>query len=378
MKKFYKSIQWFYAVLIICCIPVLSFAQITITSADALGLIGKTQVTIEDERFSIPVNVGMPGANQVWDFRSMVVQDTVLAKLEFLSPAQTAYADSFPQANWVEHITDPNAVPDSSFETFIFAEVTNSIFRGIGSVSIFTQANPPFDTTTFANANESGTPLPLNFNDSWVEFTNDTTYLAPDSSFYIVSIDTTMSQVDAWGTVKLDIGDFECLRIRDDVKEISKTIINGMVISSSTDVYISYDWVSKNDFVVANIQSQLGNTDPLFTDATGYGHLVSTGVVGIEHQNGDAAVPNGFALSQNYPNPFNPSTTISFELPVETDISLDVFDVTGKHVATLISDRLNAGSHQVAFDAENLPSGLYFYRLEGGGVSLVNRMILMK
>ncbi len=373
MKKFYKSNLWFYVVLIICCIPVLSFAQITITSTDILDLIGKSQISIEDERFSIPVNVGSPGANQIWDFRSMDVQDTVFAQMDFLSPGQTAYADSFPQANWVERITDPTAAPDSSYEVFLFAEATNSFFRGVGSVSII---SGQLDTTIFSHANETGTPLPLNFNDSWVELTNDTTYLAPDSSFYIVSIDTTTSQVDAWGTVMLDIGDFECLRIRDDVKEISKTIFNGMVISNSEEVFISYDWVSKNNFVVAHIQSQFGNTDPMFTDATGYGHLISTGAVGIDDP--DGAVANGFALSQNYPNPFNPSTTISFELPKAAEIHLEVFDVIGKRVETLISDRLNAGVHQVEFNAESLPSGLYFYRLKGKGVSLVKRMVLLK
>jgi hypothetical protein len=71
-----------------------------------------------------------------------------------------------------------------------------------------------------------------------------------------------------------------------------------------------------------------------------------------------------FALEQNYPNPFNPSTIINYKIPMSSDVRLDVFDMLGRKVATLVSERQNAGSYQTTFNAGYFSSGVYFYRLE--------------
>ncbi len=89
--------------------------------------------------------------------------------------------------------------------------------------------------------------------------------------------------------------------------------------------------------------------------------------------------PVGYALNQNYPNPFNPSTNISFSLPESNRISLEVFDVLGRKVATLHQNKLfSAGQHQVAFDASALASGMYIYRLTTANYTFSNTMILVK
>jgi len=74
-------------------------------------------------------------------------------------------------------------------------------------------------------------------------------------------------------------------------------------------------------------------------------------------------VVTDYDLSQNYPNPFNPSTTISFQVPVEGVVSLKVFDILGKEVATLVNDHRPAGRYDVSFDASRLSSGVYVYEL---------------
>jgi hypothetical protein len=85
-----------------------------------------------------------------------------------------------------------------------------------------------------------------------------------------------------------------------------------------------------------------------------------------------------FVLYQNYPNPFNPSTAIRFQLPVKSHVTLKVFDVNGREVAMLFSDRRAAGTHEVAWEANGLPSGLYFYRLEVDGLVQTMKLTLMK
>jgi len=91
-----------------------------------------------------------------------------------------------------------------------------------------------------------------------------------------------------------------------------------------------------------------------------------------------STLPVSVNLSQNYPNPFNPSTTIRFELPFETMVQLQVYSVTGQLVATLVNDIRAAGEHRITFDAGQLASGVYVYRLVAGGQVQTRTMSLIK
>jgi hypothetical protein len=77
-----------------------------------------------------------------------------------------------------------------------------------------------------------------------------------------------------------------------------------------------------------------------------------------------AGVPAQWMLHQNYPNPFNPSTTIRFDLPARAYVGLAVFNTLGQHVATLVNGEQEAGYHEVIFNCGNLPSGVFFYRIQ--------------
>ena len=85
-----------------------------------------------------------------------------------------------------------------------------------------------------------------------------------------------------------------------------------------------------------------------------------------------------FSLKQNYINPFNPTTTISFELPSRTLVRLSILDVLGKEIETIINREYEAGHNQVLFNAKDLTSGLYFYRLEAGGFVEVRKLMVFK
>jgi hypothetical protein len=88
--------------------------------------------------------------------------------------------------------------------------------------------------------------------------------------------------------------------------------------------------------------------------------------------------PSSITLEQNYPNPFNPLTVIGFRLSVSGDVTLKVYDTLGREVAVLINEAMPAGEHSVDFDASNLASGVYLYRLESSGGSAMKRMTLIK
>jgi len=88
--------------------------------------------------------------------------------------------------------------------------------------------------------------------------------------------------------------------------------------------------------------------------------------------------PRELSLKQNFPNPFNPSTSISFSLPSRTFVSLKVFDLIGREVATIVSEELQAGSYSRTWNAANIPSGIYFYRLQAGSFTQTKKLVLLK
>lgn len=90
------------------------------------------------------------------------------------------------------------------------------------------------------------------------------------------------------------------------------------------------------------------------------------------------SMPASYSLSQNYPNPFNPTTTISFSLLKSGRVTLKVYDLLGREVATLINGYESAGAHNTKFDASHLSSGIYLYRIEANGFAATKKMILMK
>ena len=92
----------------------------------------------------------------------------------------------------------------------------------------------------------------------------------------------------------------------------------------------------------------------------------------------NSGIPTGFSLYQNYPNPFNPSTKISFSLPQSSFVNLSVYDITGREVANPVSQQMNAGAYSVDFNAANLSSGIYLYKISAGAFLQTKKMILIK
>ena len=94
--------------------------------------------------------------------------------------------------------------------------------------------------------------------------------------------------------------------------------------------------------------------------------------------NGNTEQPAEFMLSQNYPNPFNPGTVIGYQLAVSSYVTLKVYDVLGNEVATLVNEFKQAGKHNVEFNAKNLTSGIYFYRIQAGSINEMKKFVLLK
>lgn len=111
---------------------------------------------------------------------------------------------------------------------------------------------------------------------------------------------------------------------------------------------------------------------------TAYYNVSSSNISCESVSNEVVGTPNQFRLQQNYPNPFNPTTNIKYEIPEAATVSLTVYNMLGQRVATLVNDRKSAGFHEVNFDASNMASGSYIYRLEAGEKVMTQRMMLIK
>jgi hypothetical protein len=91
-----------------------------------------------------------------------------------------------------------------------------------------------------------------------------------------------------------------------------------------------------------------------------------------------AGIPNHFRLLQNYPNPFNPTTTITYDLPSQSDVNLSVYNILGEKVATLVNEVKQAGRHKVIFNGAGLSSGIYLYKIQAGSYVTTRKMLLIK
>ena len=113
-------------------------------------------------------------------------------------------------------------------------------------------------------------------------------------------------------------------------------------------------------------------------EATGPGKVVVFDLDSTVIDNRPGGTPVEFKLDQNYPNPFNPTTTIHFSIPHHQHVTLRIFDILGREIATLIDTQLESGSHSAIFNATNLPSGMYVYRIQSSDTMEQKKMVLMK
>jgi len=131
-----------------------------------------------------------------------------------------------------------------------------------------------------------------------------------------------------------------------------------------------------DDYVRAIAIDSYGNKW-IGTDVGGVAVYREGGVLDV-YEKEEKIIPRKFSLYQNYPNPFNPETVIEFDIPEVSNVKLEVYDVLGRKVKTILDDRLEVGRYRVRFDGGDLPSGVYFYSLITNKFSSVKKMVLVK
>ena len=149
----------------------------------------------------------------------------------------------------------------------------------------------------------------------------------------------------------------------------AESLLKGRVLLSSGQPAVG---VQVRLFDLTDLHRSVGTT----TDVAGYF------VLSLQTFSGGTALPTDFALGQNYPNPFNPSTIIPYQLPVAGHVRLEVFNILGQHLATLVDAERSAGMHTAQWDGTDaaglsVGAGMYIYRLSGSGMRVSRRMVLV-
>ncbi|MGA3245693.1 MAG: T9SS type A sorting domain-containing protein [Bacteroidota bacterium] len=341
----------------------LALSQISITSSDVQSFYapGKSWRFLENSNLSTTFNVGTASSSaQSWTLPTITYTDT--ARMDNVLPSETPYASKFPRATHAQREIQISGGSTSTY--YQFSRMTTDSLFSLGDALRIQRAGT--DTTEFTFHIGLDMVLPFTYGKS---FTNrDSIPIAPGS--YVIQ--RTTDVCDAFGTVVVPGGTFQALRKKQTI--ISQTFYGGVQFSADTSVQFSF--LTKEGYetdITPKDKNPSGSTIPI----TGISYVtVITTPTGIAGQG--QTLPTGPFLAQNYPNPFNPTTAISYQLSAASTVTLKVYDVLGKEVATLVDGVQSAGMHTVRFDGSSLRSGMYFYRIQAGSFHDARKLILIK
>ncbi len=345
-------------------------AQISITSDHLFQMVGQKMMMQIDTTESIDLDVGEAGANQTWDFSSLTLQGAFVDQ-ELKNASDTPYQSIFPESNLcLSQVTDSEY---GRIELYSYINVSENQILDLGVVGA--NNNTVIRTET---VNEV-MPLPLEYNNTWTTIVADT--------FTVPGVGTELTErrnsyhVDAWGTLTLDSGSYDTIRLRNDsVQRITLSVL-GVPISIDSVRTVDYEWFSPQSLFVLSISGYPGEDSPTMVRNADV-MMVTTRQTGIKN---DLLVsrPQEFTLEYNYPNPFNPVTTILFSLETTGPTSLIVYDMMGRRVRHLVEGIRVAGQHRVVWDGRDdrgqpVASGTYLYSLRANSQTLNRTMTLTK
>ncbi|MEJ2635456.1 MAG: T9SS type A sorting domain-containing protein [Calditrichia bacterium] len=341
-------------------------AQITITSNEIPSQTGYKyyEYGVSDSTGNgFPVNVGQSGGPHSWNFDAATYSGGGSQKTTIVDVASTPFSADFPTAN-LAYLYSAD-----SGNIYFYLKNSDTELLGLGSGSEI----QGIKSTLIQEPGDILIKYPFTYGTAWSSDYTDT--LSAGMGFLMIERVVSDNSVDAYGTITVPLGTYDCLRTEAMVTTYSLTYFNNILYFSDTLKTIEYTWMGENLGLLASASSLVGETNPDFTMASDVSFRVS-GATAIAQE--DFTKPSAYSLDQNYPNPFNPTTNIGFTLPEKGTVTISIYNVVGEQVATAFSGNLPAGKHNMEFDAGNLSSGIYFYRIEANKWKATKQMILMK
>lgn len=351
-------------------------AQIVIRAQEFPHTVGMVFDYYSEVGDSIPVNVGVPGGPQTWDYTqgdtSNITTDT------YLDPSTAP--PELSRANVVIETSQLNLVglTDSGI-MYGYFHPARFIVGGVQTTvqgEIFTLVFEPYLTPY---------NLPLQYGNTWSNAINfDEIYEFPEYDIRIELQGTMDSQVDAWGNVLVPLGDFDALRIKNyvdyDLTVSIRFLWVWIPIYTESKEAINYEWRAPNVGTVLHITSD--STDPYFTQAKSVRRLLASSEIAssaIEDITATAVDVETCELMSGYPNPFNNETVISYSLNEPALVELQIFDIMGREVSLLERGIKPEGISQVQWKpSPEISAGVYFVQLRAGEQTKLSSLIYLK
>ena len=345
-------------------------SPITITAADVnTQLAVGNKIVNRSDTVTTSVNIGSPGSTS-WDFSALQTHSST--ELTSVAVASTPFSGSFPGATHALKTSLSGTISGLpgpvTGDLYLYVQLGTNLLNpgnmGSGTISL----GPPFGDVagqlTITNSPADVTyALPSTLGTTWTSnYSVTTSITAGGIPFPPSTVNHNLSYaVDAYGPMKIPGGAiYDAIRIRR--VEAGKSV--------------GYIFLAKNG---ATVQVIAGDTT-----------LPNNGTIGIQRKSTTwtapfstdvqiaGNVPEEFTLQQNYPNPFNPSTTITYQVARAGLVSLRVYNLLGQEVTTLVNEAKTPGTYRITWNAEGVPSGAYFYKMDGGSFTATKRMVLLK
>ncbi len=349
--------MWKYVGVVVCSILFMapaSFGQIVITSDEIPHEVGMHFV-YDYSQDSVVVDIGTPGGSKVWDFTS---QETDFSQGTWIvDPAGTPFIDYFPTANLVQKYGEGDAI------SYGYNRLTTDALTSFGSGIVM-----PETSMVMAYDEPIVQPLPIGYGGEWIvnAMMSDTF-----GDVVIVTEFRWHKKADAWGTVDVPYGCFACLRIQGFDTMLTTSYVMGIPMYAGTTAYIGYTFMAENYGSVVSVASHPGETNPNYTNASSLTRL--SAFTGIEEENLSLTCE----LS-NFPNPFTKKTEIRYVLPGDGYVNLEVFNIAGEKIKTLVNGFQSKGKRTIRWDASELPAGIYLYRIKTDSGAKTNKMVLLR
>lgn len=349
-------------------------AQITLTADDVIREYQEATQWTEFEATAITgadAVFAATGTDATYDFTTMTfAEGDALATVNFTMPADVPGAsnEALSQATHVQRIfedAEDIGVGEGEISAYNFVQITEDGVRWIGQANVFdVDEDGVEDTTLFVyDSPIRQIALPLTYPDTWE---GEGTYTATVSGFTLQQRRTVVGEVEGWGTLITPAGTAPALRVRETIT--IETIGVPLPPVVSTEI----NFITREGFVAYLALNEEGAA----VEWAGYTVFENTSASAIERLEDE--MPARFRLEPNYPNPFNPQTTIHYSLTEAGAVELRVFDTLGREVATLVDAVQAPGRYRLTFEAADLPSGVYLYRLAAGTHAETRSMLLIE
>jgi hypothetical protein len=337
--------------LLFLLISAVSYSQISITYDDfsdafSPGSTYNSYMTPIVFDSTVSVFVGEPSATaQYWDFSNYTFNHEGISV--GIVPSTAPLINEFPTSNFVLFEKGWLTSGDT-FHIYNYKELQSDKMMLLG-LSDDTAAYMTYDPPAVQAV------VPLEYGATW-------------------DVSTGTVTVDAFGTMKLPSGEYECLRLRWDNVNLNykpgmvNPTLSGMVNRAPTRHYIFYSKQIREVNVLSVPEDQFNLTT---VDIIGFSFSDREGNAGIS----DRKNPS---LAQNFPNPFNSQTAIRYNLASVGKVLLRIYDFLGKELATPVNEVQSSGSHQVTFNSQGLSPGVYYYQLTIGDNSVTKKMVISR